>query len=486
MGSAQTKFLEKQLANVPGEIKPKKLGELQNQGLYEYPFLAHIFESVLICDNRLPDCPIVYCNDLFEQMTLYPKEEIIGRNCRFLQGPASNQKIVQLIRKAVDEGLEIDVEILNYRKDGVPFFNNFLMLPVHAPRKREGEVHFFIAIQKDITVLRQPGSDPKAWSQEEVAMWLYHISLVDFSAKFFQNNIDGAQLFTLTPNEIASLLPASEAKILNEKIEQILANPDLAFNYPKEEIKYIPPSKKAKLKRSQSGSEGSKKEEKEEKKDEVEVVLGESVAITARPWWRSVEFDKSSNDGGESFREKVLQSVPASNGRMTLKFFFRKTIKVINVPETIKFSELQELVRDSYQIFFKLKYKDFDGEFIDLDDDASLEAAKLCAVSSTVGIKISKKLKQLSKSKRVYLNVAPIGLAVVDSEYSIVLLNPVVEKHLQVKSDDLYRKDFSSLFEGKLDFQLTGKPQKVTYKGKKIALTVSSEKVDFNYIVVVA
>src|SRR3990167_6280875 len=97
MGSAQTKFLEKQLANVPGEIKPKKLGELQNQVLYEYPFLAHIFESVLICDNRLPDCPIVYCNDLFEQMTLYPKEEIIGRNCRFLQGPASNQKIVQLI-----------------------------------------------------------------------------------------------------------------------------------------------------------------------------------------------------------------------------------------------------------------------------------------------------------------------------------------------------------------------------------------------------
>lgn len=100
-------------------------------------------------------------------MTLYPKEEVLGRNCRFLQGKYTDPNIVKKVRAAVDNSLPIDVELLNYRKDGVgnqlslnlinfvAFWNAFLMLPVHAKGTKSGKATHFIAIQKDVTLLKQ-------------------------------------------------------------------------------------------------------------------------------------------------------------------------------------------------------------------------------------------------------------------------------------------------------------------------------------------
>ena len=65
----------------------------------------------------------VFVNDNFEKMTLYTREEVIGRNCRFLQGRYTDRKVVARVREACQMGEQLDVELLNYRKDGVPFWN---------------------------------------------------------------------------------------------------------------------------------------------------------------------------------------------------------------------------------------------------------------------------------------------------------------------------------------------------------------------------
>lgn len=62
-------------------------------------------------------------NDNFEKMTLYTREEVLGRNCRFLQGRYTDRAVVSKVREACMKGEQLDVELLNYRKDGVPFWN---------------------------------------------------------------------------------------------------------------------------------------------------------------------------------------------------------------------------------------------------------------------------------------------------------------------------------------------------------------------------
>lgn len=79
----------------------------------------------VICDNTVEDQPIIYVNDNFEGMTLFRKEEILGRNCRFLQGKCTNPETVKQIGDSIRRGEEMEVEILNYRRNGVPFWNKY-------------------------------------------------------------------------------------------------------------------------------------------------------------------------------------------------------------------------------------------------------------------------------------------------------------------------------------------------------------------------
>lgn len=92
-------------------------------------------QSMLLTDCGRPDNPIVFANEDFHKLTQYAKEEVIGFNCRFLQGKHTNQKTVAAIREAVKEGKDLHVQILNYRKDGTPFINDFMMFPVHTSKK---------------------------------------------------------------------------------------------------------------------------------------------------------------------------------------------------------------------------------------------------------------------------------------------------------------------------------------------------------------
>ncbi len=102
----------------------------------------------VICNPRLPDNPIVECNEAFVQLTGYAREEIIGRNCRFLGGEGSDPAVKQLIRDGIIRQQPVMVEILNYRKDGTPFRNAVMIAPIFDA---EGKLDYFIGSQMDVS-----------------------------------------------------------------------------------------------------------------------------------------------------------------------------------------------------------------------------------------------------------------------------------------------------------------------------------------------
>lgn len=115
------------------------------------PFAAAIRATrmpMLITDPRQPDNPIVFANTAFLKLTGYDRDEVVGRNCRFLQGAETDPLTVDKLREAIVHRQDIHVDILNYRKDGTPFWNALFMSPV---TNEAGETQFFFASQLDVT-----------------------------------------------------------------------------------------------------------------------------------------------------------------------------------------------------------------------------------------------------------------------------------------------------------------------------------------------
>ena len=104
--------------------------------------------GILIADARQPDMPTVYCNAAFEKITGYAAEEVLGQNCRFLQGTDQQQPGIEAIRLAIRQGTEAKAELRNYRKDGSLFWNELYIAPV---KDRQGQLTHFIGIQTDVT-----------------------------------------------------------------------------------------------------------------------------------------------------------------------------------------------------------------------------------------------------------------------------------------------------------------------------------------------
>lgn len=107
-----------------------------------------ISEGILITDAGQPDNPIVYVNPAFLAMTGYAADEVLGNNCRFLQGADTDPAAVTEIREGIAAERSVTVELLNYRKDGTPFWNRLLVNPV---RDSSGGVTHFVGVQRDVT-----------------------------------------------------------------------------------------------------------------------------------------------------------------------------------------------------------------------------------------------------------------------------------------------------------------------------------------------
>jgi PAS domain S-box-containing protein len=118
-------------------------------GQYDFNFV--------LSDPRLPDNPIVYASEGFCSMSGYEHHEVIGRNCRFLQGPDTDRRTVLEIRDAVREERPCQVHILNYTKHGNPFWNLFYMAPVYS--RKDGTVVHFVGVQTPFSAASTAAAD---------------------------------------------------------------------------------------------------------------------------------------------------------------------------------------------------------------------------------------------------------------------------------------------------------------------------------------
>ena len=109
--------------------------------------------GITIAEANHPDTPIVYANSGFENVTGYAMEDIDGENCRFLQGERTDQETVDEIRRALKAEEPIRTEILNYRANGTPFWNDLMIAPVMEPDGRE--VRHYVGIQNDVTAQKR-------------------------------------------------------------------------------------------------------------------------------------------------------------------------------------------------------------------------------------------------------------------------------------------------------------------------------------------
>lgn len=127
--------------------------------------LVQAQQNFTVSDPALPDNPIVYASEGFLKLTGYTREQVIGRNCRFLQGPETDQKMVDVIRKSVREGTDTSVCLLNYKADGTPFWNQFF---VAALQDAAGNVVNFVGVQCEVNqvpieIMREHAKQMAVW-----------------------------------------------------------------------------------------------------------------------------------------------------------------------------------------------------------------------------------------------------------------------------------------------------------------------------------
>ena len=163
-----------QLGAVPRHVL-EALSVSLEKGSTQYKLMSSMLDSsqcaLVITDATKEDGPIVYANRLFELETGYSQEEVLGRNCRFLQAPPSEARVPSFssmsLKKSVREGQTRHIRLMNYRKDGSPVWNNLSIVPLRDP---SGQVTHFIGMQKftDLGVDALPDEDTLkvSWTPE--------------------------------------------------------------------------------------------------------------------------------------------------------------------------------------------------------------------------------------------------------------------------------------------------------------------------------
>lgn len=131
--------------------------------------MAQTRMAICLCDPNDPELPIVFANRAFRRLTGYSEEEIIGRNCRFLQGPKTDPEPVARIRKAISNEDVVVVELLNYRKNGTTFWNALHLGPIYNDA---GELVYFFGSQWDVSDVRAARAEEQ--HAKEMARELSH------------------------------------------------------------------------------------------------------------------------------------------------------------------------------------------------------------------------------------------------------------------------------------------------------------------------
>lgn len=138
------------IGDAPAAAKPSVMSDRRELALVA---VERTRMPMVVADARQPDWPIVLANEAFLQLTGYSADEVLGRNCRFLQGPGTAPEAIAEIRRGIasDEHF-VTVELLNYRKDGSSFWNQLEISPVHD---EAGQRVYFFASQMDVSARRR-------------------------------------------------------------------------------------------------------------------------------------------------------------------------------------------------------------------------------------------------------------------------------------------------------------------------------------------
>ncbi|MEL7219657.1 MAG: PAS domain-containing protein, partial [Pseudomonadota bacterium] len=131
--------------------------------------MAQTRMAICLCDPKHPDLPIVFANRAFRRLTGYSEEEIVGRNCRFLQGPETDPEPIARIRDAIANEDVVVVELLNYRKNGTTFWNALHLGPIYNDA---GELVYFFGSQWDVSDVRAARAEER--HAKEMARELSH------------------------------------------------------------------------------------------------------------------------------------------------------------------------------------------------------------------------------------------------------------------------------------------------------------------------
>jgi two-component system, cell cycle sensor histidine kinase and response regulator CckA len=108
--------------------------------------LAKISHGLVVADATVPDHPIIFVNTSFERLTGYSLGEVVGKNCRFLQGPDTDLETVQRIREALASKVSCDVDLINYKKNGEPFWNHLALFPFFSD---QGDLIRYVGVISD-------------------------------------------------------------------------------------------------------------------------------------------------------------------------------------------------------------------------------------------------------------------------------------------------------------------------------------------------
>nr|AML76782.1 putative LOV domain-containing protein [Euploca tenella] len=189
----------------PDSVDDKVRKKEMRKGIDLATTLERIEKNFVITDPRLPDNPIIFASDSFLELTEYSREEILGRNCRFLQGPETDPATVRKIRDAIHNQTEVTVQLINYTKSGKKFWNLFHLQPM---RDQKGEVQYFIGVQLDGSEHVEPQQNciPEATAKEGA-------KLVQETAK----NVDEAARELPDANQKPEDLWANHSKLVHPK-----------------------------------------------------------------------------------------------------------------------------------------------------------------------------------------------------------------------------------------------------------------------------
>lgn len=139
-----------------GSLKSNSIPTVDAEGGQRISALSQMIAAsavaAIITDPCLPDNPIVDCNGKFCELTGYSREEVVGRNCRFLSGNGTEQQARDTLRAAVTQQTPVVVDILNYRKDGSKFRNSVMIAPIYDDR---GRLLAFLGSQSEIPIMDQ-------------------------------------------------------------------------------------------------------------------------------------------------------------------------------------------------------------------------------------------------------------------------------------------------------------------------------------------